>query len=94
MKDFLELLKYSWLWYKRKCWNGVNNVNYYVDATLGSVTIGFLGEVGYRKVWKFNPPDELKENIKNIIEEGETIKNSYETIEKLRDIINYSESLK
>ena len=46
--------------------NGVNNVNYRVDITVGSGTIGLLSGIGYRKVSKINPPVLIKERIKEI----------------------------
>ncbi|MDY4011339.1 MAG: hypothetical protein SOY60_06705, partial [Fusobacterium gastrosuis] len=74
--------------------NGVNDINYSIDANVGSGTIGFLAGIGYRKVLKINPPIPIKVSIKKTLKNRETIKNSYETIEKLREIIKYSESLK
>ncbi|MDO4689992.1 MAG: hypothetical protein Q4A58_01665 [Fusobacterium sp.] len=74
--------------------NGHNNVNYDINFTVRSGTIGFLAGIGYRKVWKINPPDWLKLKIKSIIENRESIKEKYESIDSLKDIIDYSETLK
>ena len=74
--------------------NGVNNVNYRVDITVGSGTIGLLSGIGYRKVSKINPPVLIKERIKEILKKEKSIVNTYETIDKLKDIIEYTENLK
>ena len=75
--------------------NSVEDVNFSLDASVGTPTIGFLAGIGYRKVKVLENLTPLeKEVIRNIIKHRKDAEKIYNIKQTIDEILEYSDKLK